>query len=270
MIIKDYLHIKCIAADTKISDKTNALREIARLAKNNPVLAGIDEETIFNELQKREELGTTGFGDRIAIPHCRLEGISTFVVGILRVPEGVDFQAMDNKPVNLILFIIAPEGVSEENIRLLSLISQTLKVPETVNEIIAQQSPEEIRDRFLNHTIKIKATRSTEKKKLFQVVIQDEEIFNDILQIFEAIESDSVVVFEARNIREFLVNMPLFTSFMGDEYLGKSRIVQAVVDSSLTNPTLRAIENITGDLHQCTDVMVLIQDILYTAGSLET
>ena len=97
-----------------------------------------------------------------------------------------------------------------------------------------------------------------------------ERIFNDILQIFEAIESDSVVVFEARNIRELLVNMPLFTSFLGDEYLGKSRIVQAVVDSSLTNPTLRAIENITGDLHHCTDVMVLIQDILYAAGSLET
>ena len=82
-------------------------------------------------------------------------------------------------------------------------------------------------------------------------------------------DTSSVIVIEAKNTREYLVKTPLFASMLSDSHLGNSRIIMASVDNSLTNETLRGIERITGNLDKRTDVLVMIQDILYTAGALE-
>ena len=67
----------------------------------------------------------------------------------------------------------------------------------------------------------------------------------------------------------FLYRMTLFVGFWTDSHLGFNRIIAAVIDKSLTNETLRAIESIAGNLEQRNDIMVIVQDIFYTAGSLE-
>ena len=96
-----------------------------------------------------------------------------------------------------------------------------------------------------------------------------EELFKDILQVFAAMETSSIAIIEAKNIREYLARIPLFAGFWSDSHLGVNRIIAAIIDKSLTNETLRAIENITGSLDKRTDVMVTVQDIFYTSGSLK-
>ncbi len=270
MNLVEYLQSECVEAGVDVSDKSAVLHEVVRLAKENPVLSEVDEELIFSELQKREELGSTGFGSGIAIPHCRLEVISDFVMGIMTVLDGVDFDAMDGEPVKLVVFVIAPESEANAYIRLLSVISQMLRISGAVDEIISQHTPETVRESFLRHKHEHVETKGHENKRLFHVVIQDEDIFHQILEVFEAVETSSVIVMDAKNTREYLVRTPLFASLLSDSHLGNSRIIIATVDSSLTNETLRGIEHITGNLDKRPDVMVMIQDILYTAGSLET
>ena len=92
--------------------------EIVQTARKCSILKNVSDEEILNGLQDRESLGSTGFGKGIAIPHCRLKSVSDFVVGIMTVPAGVDFEALDGEAVNFIIFI--------HNVKLASFICHTL------------------------------------------------------------------------------------------------------------------------------------------------
>ena len=131
------LRNECVKASAQCKTKTEVLETIARQAKQSSVLANMDEAAIFKGLTEREELSSTGFGNGIAIPHCRLDGVEDFVVGILTVPEGAEFNAMDDQPVQLFVFIIAPSSSSNVHIKILSAISQVLNVPEHVAEMVS-------------------------------------------------------------------------------------------------------------------------------------
>ncbi|HHH75600.1 MAG TPA: hypothetical protein ENL03_01080, partial [Phycisphaerae bacterium] len=96
------LSAECIEAGASLSDKPSALRLVAKLAKASPASEGVSEAEIFAGLEQRESLGSTGFGGGIAIPHCRLDGVADFVVGLVSIPDGVDFDAMDGLAVRLI------------------------------------------------------------------------------------------------------------------------------------------------------------------------
>ena len=89
------LRRECVQAGAGCGSADEVLAAIAKLAKQSPVLANMDETAILKGLADREELSSTGFGNGIAIPHCRLDGVEGFVVGILSVPGGADFAAMD-------------------------------------------------------------------------------------------------------------------------------------------------------------------------------
>ena len=79
MNLFDMLRPECILLDAKLGNKQEALGEIARLSKKSDILKNVGEEDILESLKQREELGSTGFGEGIAIPHCRLDTASDFV-----------------------------------------------------------------------------------------------------------------------------------------------------------------------------------------------
>ena len=112
MNLINVLRPECIQAGAECGSRDAVLETIAALARQSPALAHMDEAALLKGLSEREELSTTGFGNGIAIPHCRLEGVENFVVGILSVPGGAEFAAMDGEPVKLFLFIIAPASGS--------------------------------------------------------------------------------------------------------------------------------------------------------------
>jgi len=263
------LRLECSAVGVELNDKSDALHEVARLAKQCAVFDHVSEEDIARGLEEREKIGTTGFGKGIAIPHCRLKEVSEFVMGIITVPEGVEFEALDGWKVHLIIFIVGPDRATSEHILILSIVSRTLNIPGVIDEILVQKNRESLYESFLRYSHDQVETGEREKKQLFHVFIQDEDLFKDILQIFEACESSSIAIIEGKNTREYLQSMPLFAGFWTDSYLGFNRIVAAIIDKSLTNEILRAIESLTGNLDQRNDIMVIVQDIFYTAGSLE-
>lgn len=268
MKLVDVLKKECVLVGVELCDKAAVLREVARTAKKSPILKEVSEEEIFQKLHERELLGSTGFGDGIAIPHCRVEGASEFLVGIISVPTGVDFQAVDDKKVELIFFIVGPTGEPNKHIKLLSLISRTLLVPGTVKEMVSAETTESLRDRFLGFTRSDIDTDDQSSKTMFHVFIQDEHLFREILGVLNA-ESSSMVVVESENTGTYLAKIPLFADFWRDSPQRFTKIIVAVVEKALANETLRRIETVTGDLTECSGVMVTVQDILYLIGSLE-
>ena len=107
MKLANVLRKECVVANVRLADKAESLREVVAVAKKSPLLADVAEKEILAALQSRESLGSTGVGKGVAIPHCRLKSVTEFVVGIITVPQGVDFDAIDGEKVRLIVFIDA-------------------------------------------------------------------------------------------------------------------------------------------------------------------
>ncbi len=270
MKLADVLHKECVAVNAQLSDKAEALRQVAGLAKKSSILESVSEQEILVGLKARESLGSTGVGKGIAIPHCRLKAVKDFVVGGITVPSGVDFEALDAEKVRLIVFIIAPEVVSNKHVRLLSVISQRLLAPNVLEQIVAEQTPEGVYESFLRGQDVEINDRTRAAKSLIHVFIQSEDIFREVLQILTGIESSSLVVVGAENAGVYLSKLPLFASFWSDEPSNFGRIIIAVVDKNLTNEALRRIESVAGDLGKSTGVMATVQEVSYVAGSLST
>ncbi len=269
MNLSEVLRVECIHVNVQLENKDASLQEIAKAAMNCSTLQGVvTEDQIYEGMVAREELGSTGFGDGIAIPHCRLSGVPEFVVGMLTIPDGVDFEALDEQDVRLIVFIVGPDTESKEHVRVLSGISQVLSIPGAIDEMVKLSTPEAVVESFLRHVKDEVDTHAHDSKNLMQLFIQEEDLFQDVLKVFTGAESCSFVVVESQNASSYLASMPLFAGFWSDSHVGFSRVIVASVEKKLTNEMIRRIERITGSLDERNDLMLLVQNVYYASGSL--
>ncbi len=84
----------------------------------------LNDNDIFNNLVSRERLGSTGIGQGIAIPHCRLEGLDRVIGVLMTLAEPVDFDAIDNQPVDLVFALVVPKEATSEHLELLSQLAE--------------------------------------------------------------------------------------------------------------------------------------------------
>ena len=251
-------------------NKNEVLKNIAKTAKTSPVLKNIPENDLYSALKDRELLGTTGFGGGIAIPHCRLPNISDFVVGIVTSTSGIDFEALDGAPVNLFIFIIAPEKETNQHIRLLSAISRVCQNKSAVDEIVNSDTPEQIIKYFSKHLHNKIDKNENIQKYQFNVCTGNTELFQEVLQLFTSMGDVSVYVQEARQPREYLSEMPLFMGFWGDTIENPWQTIIATIEKPFVNDTIRKIENITGNLNLREDISVDVKELFYSSGIIKT
>ena len=111
----------------------------------------LDARDIFDAVMERERLGSTGVGEGVAIPHARIEKLTAPIGGFVRLREGVDFDAVDDRPCDLIFMLIAPVGSGADPLRALAQVSRTVRQPdlraalrkaETANDMKAILCPE--------------------------------------------------------------------------------------------------------------------------------
>ena len=268
MNIEKILLSQCIEFSSQKEDNDSVLKKISALAKKNVALNSVTEEKIYKAFLEREELGSTAISSRIAIPHCRLEGIDDFVIGLYISKIGVDFNAIDNKDTFVFVFIIAPADRQNEHVRLLSYISQYLRKDENISRLINTKDKENIRESIIRHTSKSKDIKQTEMYKLVTVIIQNEEKFEDILNVMTEFEGSNIVVIDGFNAGKYLYHMPLFSSFMQTNRNDFCRIITGTVES-------KTVEDLTNNLTDIIDEknmnssMFFIQNIEYLHGELE-
>lgn len=268
MKLIDVLREECVIANAQFPNKAEALCEIARAAMKSSILNELSEQEILAGLQDRESLGSTGFGDGIAIPHCRLKSVRDFVVGVVTVPSGVEFDALDGMPVRLIVFIVAPEAQSDRHMKLLSAISQTLLIPGAVKELLSGATAQAVFESFVRHTRADIDTSVQTAKSLFNIFIEDENVFREIIEKLTGLETSSLVVLNTERSAAYLSKKPLFADFWRDRPSDFGMLIKVIVQRGLVNETIRRIETVAGNLNECVGVMVTVQDISYSAGSL--
>lgn len=104
------------------SSKKRALEFIAEQINHEDNT--LSETEIFNNLISRERLGSTGIGQGIAIPHCRLEGLDHVVGVLMTLEESVEFDSIDNQPVDLVFALVVPKEATSEHLELLSQLAE--------------------------------------------------------------------------------------------------------------------------------------------------
>ena len=109
------------------SSKKRVLEYIARLVAGN--FPSLDENTLFTNLISRERLGSTGIGQGIAIPHCRLGNCDRVIGALITLADKINFDAIDNEPVDLLFVLIVPEEATSEHLDILSQLAQKFNEP---------------------------------------------------------------------------------------------------------------------------------------------
>ena len=268
MNLSETIRPELVGLNERISSKEDALRRVAALAKQSTALAAVDPESIYDELWAREQIGSTGFGDGIAIPHCRFKNITDFAVGLLTVESGIDFDSADGKPVRIIAFIVGPEAETTRHLKLLSALSLALSSEPTRTAMLGARTPEELIGAIGGGAHEEPVPEQQAERRLFHIVVQDESIFDKLLEVFEAIDGASVTVVESRNSASYLARLPLFASLLSDVPGSFNRIILAAVRRAMSNEAIRRIEIVTGPLDERDNVLVVVQDIHYAAGGL--
>lgn len=140
MQLKEFFSPDAIALRLTGSDKDEILKELIALLK----LDEKSEAMLFKMLKRRENLGSTGIGRGIAIPHCRSLVVSRLRVAFGRKPEGLDFRAIDDKPVyNFFLIVAPPLEVSNQYLPVLGKIAQFAKEPDVPERLVQLESAED-------------------------------------------------------------------------------------------------------------------------------
>lgn len=266
MNLMESLRPECIRVGSKAAGKQELLAEIASLAKQSPLLADIPEKKIREALETRERIGSTGFGQGIAIPHCGLEELDDFVVGLLLLPQGIDFAALDGQPTKAFFFIVGPRKRRNQHIQILSALSKLLKTPRVIEDFLSLADAEAIRLRFLQ-LVQVREARGERGQCLFHVFVQREECFDDILQEISSVVQGALAVVETNNAGYYLHRLPLFSAYWSDTKKGFFRIILALVDKDRCNDLIRRLHMIADP--QEGGVLITAQELMYAGGSLE-
>lgn len=141
MKILDSLSIDSIIPNLQSKDKKGILEELAAgIAR----VTSLNVNDIVNILNEREQLGSTGIGDGIGIPHGKTEGLSSMVIGFGLSKRGVDFDSIDGRPTHLFFTLITPEQSTGLHLKFLARISRILKNDGFKNRLLKASSAEEI------------------------------------------------------------------------------------------------------------------------------
>ncbi len=124
MDLGDLIAPEAVIASLKANSKKQVIQAIAEKAA---ALTGQPEREIFETLLQREKLGSTGVGGGIAIPHGKLPSLDRIFGLFARLPKPVDFEALDDQPVDLVFLLLAPEGAGADHLKALARIARHLR-----------------------------------------------------------------------------------------------------------------------------------------------
>ncbi|WP_018700111.1 PTS IIA-like nitrogen regulatory protein PtsN [Amorphus coralli] len=136
MELNDLLSLEGVVPALKAQSKKQVLQEMAAKAAS---LTGLPEREIFDTLLHRERLGSTGIGDGIAIPHGKLVQLGGIVGVFARLDRPVDFDSLDDQPVDLVFLLLAPEGAGADHLKALARIARVLRDGETAAKLRASR-----------------------------------------------------------------------------------------------------------------------------------
>lgn len=267
--LSETLKPECIKLRSQASSKNEVLDIIARLIHENSSELEMNVNDIVDVLKNREKLGSTGFGDGIAIPHGRFEKLQDFMVGLISLENPVDFDSIDGEPVNTVMFIAAPVLQNSAHIKLLSVLSRFLIDKKNRDMIVSAEDEDHVYTRIVQWIKQLDTSKNLHGRHLFNILVNNERALKDIVIICESLGADPVTIQVVQSPERYVMRMPLFMGLWEPNQNEHLRNVSAVLDSRLRNEFLRRISNKFGPLDKCDDLFITSHEIDYYSGNLQ-
>src|SRR3954452_18898978 len=137
MQLAEFLDFDAIKTSLPGGNKRSLLQQLANLAGQR---LSLDSASIFASLSEREQLGSTGFGQGVAIPHGKIEGLNRIYCLFARLGEKVDYKAIDGDPVDLIFLLLSPPDAGAEHLKALAAISRVTRSAATLEKMRGARS----------------------------------------------------------------------------------------------------------------------------------
>ena len=137
MQLSEFLDFDAIKTSLPGGNKRSLLQQLANLAGQR---LGLESAAILASLTEREQLGSTGFGQGVAIPHGKIEGLPQIYCLFARLGEAVDFKAIDGKPVDLVFLLLSPPDAGAEHLKALAAISRVTRHMPTLEKMRGARS----------------------------------------------------------------------------------------------------------------------------------
>jgi len=138
----DLLSPRRVALRSRVGSKKRALEILSDLIVQDN--AGINQTEVFNSLWERERLGSTGLGHGVAIPHGRIKGVDRAMCAFLRLAEGMDYDAADDRPVDMACALLVPAESTSEHLNILALLAEMFSDEELCTQLRAARSDQEL------------------------------------------------------------------------------------------------------------------------------
>jgi PTS system nitrogen regulatory IIA component len=139
--LSDILSDRAIDADLVAANKKGLFQQLAAASAR---LSGIPAKTIAASLNAREKIGSTGFGGGAAIPHGKIEGLDRVFGYFARLEAPVDFQSIDNLPVDLVFLLLSPPDAGADHLKALARVSRVFRDPQIVAKLRGARSKDAI------------------------------------------------------------------------------------------------------------------------------
>ena len=137
MQLSEFLDFDAIKTGLPAGNKRAVLQQLAGLAGQR---LGVDAGTIFTAIMEREQLGSTGFGQGVAIPHGKIDGLGRIYCLFARLSEPVDYKAIDGRPVDMVFLLLSPPDAGAEHLKALAGISRITRHVPTLEKMRGARS----------------------------------------------------------------------------------------------------------------------------------
>jgi PTS system nitrogen regulatory IIA component len=132
MDIKDFLSAGNVLVDVRAGDKAGLLNELARRAASSLKLPA---DAVANEIEKRDELGSTGIGGGVSIPHARLREVKQPFGLLARLKVPIEFEAIDGQPVDIVFLLLLPASSQLDQLNALAAAARRLREPDVLHKL---------------------------------------------------------------------------------------------------------------------------------------
>lgn len=263
---------ECCTVELEGRTKDDVLRALADLACRHPAAAAVGSNLIYARLREREQQGSTGLGNGVAIPHARIEGLEAFVIGIAVKRRGIDFEALDGKKNRLFFFIIGPPEEATGHLKALAGISRQTSSSKVCHELLHARSATALHESFIRRLADAPGASNGERSamKLMFLVLYMEDLIYDVLQLLIEEGIDGATILDSSGMGKYISNVPLFAEFIGFMQSRKehSQTLVALIPADRESRIVEKVESLTGDLDENQGAFIVTMAASFHKGSM--
>ena len=233
MYIIDYLKAEGVLLKVTEKRKKEIIKRLITNAAEQGILKTESIDEIFNAVMVREQQGSTGIGNGIAIPHCKTDLVDDGIILAATFPNGVKYNSLDNKPVNILFLFIFPGSENKEYLQVLAKAARLLGDEVIRNKLVLSSSNEEFREVIAKNDI-IPIQKGHKGKYFFVLALSDQKKMQNVISSLVEIGAQTSVILDSETLEKKLAyDIPIFAGL--SYFKGKSpysKTFMGIMDNS--------------------------------------